>query len=216
MKPYVGFGAFVVIALPVYFFAAHQREASQQQADAEMLSDLSAWPPSAQEIQKQLHDSSLSDAMRHQRFSELFTLRFRQHSPQMAVRVKFEALNRIKLMCPARMEPWYKDRVALAVWRESQGVFGRASDVDIFETFIGAKQIKVGELHTQFDQHPVAQIAYASPAKEPGEQSPAGRRWRPTHAIGGFPGAIGGFPGGPPLPRELDKRPGEQAATNRH
>ena len=165
MKRHVGFGAFVAVAaLPLYFVAAHQQEASRQQADTEMLSDLSAWPPSAQKIQQQLHDTTLSDDTRHQRFAELFTSRFREHTPQMAVRVKFESGNRIKLMCPARMEPWYKDRVALDVWRESQSVFGHASDVDIFETFIGAKQVKVGELDTKFDQHPVAQIAYYRPS----------------------------------------------------
>ena len=106
----------------------------------------------------------MTSAQRQDLFAERFTERFRKHEPKMAVRARFEvsnhARNRIKLMCPARLEPWNMDRIALSAWREAKDCLGENYDIDLYETFIGSAPRKIGELRSAGGATPVADIRY--------------------------------------------------------
>ncbi len=106
----------------------------------------------------------MTSAQRQDLFAERFTERFRMHEPKMAVRARFEeishARNRIKLMCPARLEPWNMDRIALSAWREAKDCLGENCDIDLYETFIGSAPRKIGELRNAGGAKSVADIHY--------------------------------------------------------
>ena len=143
-------------------------------AEADMLERILALSPDSAAIQREVAaqsaaNSKITDAQRRDLFAELFTNRFRIHEARMAVRARFVSLShgpdRIKLMCPARMEPWNMDRLALVTWREAQACLGRSYDIDIYETFIGALPRKIGELRSSGEKTPVAAIRYAPDAR---------------------------------------------------
>lgn len=142
---------------------------SSRHADADPIDTALMQSPVSAAIVKELaaHNADsppMSSAQRQDLFAERFTERFRKHEPRMAVRAKFEEANhvrnRIKLMCPARMEPWNMDRVALSVWREAKDCLGENCDIDLYETYIGSPPIKVGELRNTKDAKTVADIHY--------------------------------------------------------
>lgn len=112
----------------------------------------------------------MTAAQRQDLFAERFTERFRQHEPKMAVRARFEevnhARNRIKLMCPARLEPWNMDRIALSAWREAKDCLGENYDIDLYETFIGSAPRKIGELRCTSGAKSVADIHYLPRAQD--------------------------------------------------
>src|SRR5437773_134850 len=68
--------------------------------------------------------------------------------------------DRLKLMCPRRLEPFMVDRIALAAWREARDYFGKPVDVDIYVTFIGTTQVKIGQLRASANEPQIAQISY--------------------------------------------------------
>ena len=70
----------------------------------------------------------------------------------------------IRLMCPARMEPWNMDRVAVQAWREAKDCLGRSYDVDLYETYIGAAPRKTGELRCDPAKASVAVVNHLSAA----------------------------------------------------
>jgi hypothetical protein len=135
----------------------------QQPADASP--DYARWSPSPAAIRRTIGTAAaptkgMADKERRQQFCKMFKNRFRKHDPAVAVGLRFLTPTRIKLMCPARMEPCFIDQIALSAWHEAQDCFGAPMDIDINDTFIGTNQIKIGELRVQGDTPPIARIAY--------------------------------------------------------
>ena len=126
-----------------------------------------------------------SQAKRQAFFAESFTKRFRNHDEKMAVRARFvessNGTNHIKLMCPARLEPWTMDRLALVTWREAKYCLGQNCDIDVYETFIYAPSRKIGELRNIPGKTPVAQIRHIYDLEN--QPSPAARRVVPAARI---------------------------------
>jgi hypothetical protein len=123
------------------------------------------WSPTPTAIRSKLGTASaptpgMTDENRHTLFCTMFKGRFRQHDPAVAVGLRFITPTHIKLMCPARMEPYFMDQIALALWRETREIFGKAPDIDIYDTFIGTTQIKIGELRTSAEDAGIAHISY--------------------------------------------------------
>lgn len=124
------------------------------------------WPPQTQVIQRELdvHAPLTPDGknqqMREELYTELFKNRYRKHQPQVAIGMKILTGRRIKLMTPARMEPWDLDRLAMTAWRETHVVLGQNYDIDIYETYIGATPQLIGTLRTLPDNTKVARIVY--------------------------------------------------------
>ncbi|HLK56259.1 MAG TPA: hypothetical protein VKU00_06830 [Chthonomonadaceae bacterium] len=145
--------------------------------------DFYSWRPTPADVHQEL-DSIPSEKARKERFTTLFKQRFRQHNPPMAVGLRFLAGDRIQLMCPARMEPWNMDRLAMETWRETQTDFGHAFDIDIYITFIGSAPLRVGELRPMPNNPSAAQISYHEP-EIPGRKAEA--EYRPlllfTHPL---------------------------------
>lgn len=127
--------------------------------------EYAAWRPSAAAIRGKLGPSAapaqgMTEKVRRERFCALFKSRYRDHEPAVAVGMRFVSASRIKLMCPARLEPFLIDQIALAAWREAREIFGRPIEVDIYDTLIGTTQIKIGELRASADAPEIARIAY--------------------------------------------------------
>ncbi len=123
------------------------------------------WPPRAAAIRAKIGTAAapapgLTESQRREQFCIMFKTRFRKHEPAVAVGLRFLKPNRIKLMCPARLEPFYVDQIALAAWREARENFGPNVDLDIYDTFIGTAQIKIGELRVDPTAPQIAHISY--------------------------------------------------------
>ena len=122
--------------------------------------------PDVETIKHQVNaNPKASRSEREQIFAEMFTKRFRIHDLKMAVRLRFmerepsrSSVANIRLMCPARTEPWNMDRLALAAWREVRQCLDENCDIDIYETYIGALPRKIGVLRSTAGDHPVAHI----------------------------------------------------------
>jgi len=135
----------------------------QQPASAS--AEFDNWTPNAREIQGTIGTAAhpkpgMSDTKRREQFCTLFKDRFRHHDPAIAVGVRFLTPTCVKLMLPPRMEPCFMDQIALSLWRESRANFGSPVDVDLYDTFIGTAQIKIGELRVRPDQPDMAHIVY--------------------------------------------------------
>lgn len=117
-----------------------------------------------------------SEQQRKDTFAILFQRRYRKHEgAQIAVGVKFPTNGRIKLLCPARLEPWNMDHLAVQIWKEARTDFGRSYDVDIYETYIGTPPVKVGQLRTDAHNLDAVQITYRFPI--PATPIPANEDW---------------------------------------
>ena len=106
--------------------------------------DFANWQPTADVVRRALPSGSVGE--RQQAFALLFQKRFRKHEPGKAIGVHFNSSGTIRLLTPARLEPWNIDRIALMLYREAQQDFARNYDIDIYETYIGAPPLKIGEL----------------------------------------------------------------------
>ncbi len=140
---------FVVIAILVAMIVYDRTNREAAQPIDAMLS----WPPSSADLVRESGaagtdlDSAAGKAARN-KFADLFKNRYRKHTPQIAIGIKFHWPNKIDLLTPARMEPWNMDKLAMRVYSESQQAFGHTFDIDIFVTYIGAMPLKMGELRT--------------------------------------------------------------------
>lgn len=120
-------------------------------ADASGLGDdFDAWSPTPVALRQEAGTNGTDPRTKagqtvRDRFADLFKKRFRRHDPPVAVGMRF-ANNTVILLCPARMEPWNMDRLAVDAWHETQTAFGHPFDVDIYITYIGGPPVKVGEL----------------------------------------------------------------------
>ncbi|HEV2474169.1 MAG TPA: hypothetical protein VGS41_15940 [Chthonomonadales bacterium] len=129
----------------------------------------STWPPTAAAIQKALGPpngrTNIPDWLepRHKTFALMFQKRFRSHTPAVPIGLHFMGHNLMKVLCPARMEPWNMDRITLAAWKEAKQSFHQAYNIDIYLTYIGIPPVKVGEARP-LPGHPGAiQIQYHFP-----------------------------------------------------
>jgi hypothetical protein len=122
------------------------------QADQTGIREAATWEPKPEEIASAVvvgQPGDYTDA-RHTQFASMFQQRYRGHS--LAVAVRFLSNTRIKVLCAAVMPRWDMARVALQIHEEAQKVFGGTDyEVDIFETYISARHLKIGELRTDAD-----------------------------------------------------------------
>lgn len=140
--------------------------------------DMETWAPSSAEIARTLgaapqKRTPAQDAARRERFAELFESRYRSHKTPLAVGVDFPAPGVVRLKCPARMETWNMNRIALSAWREAGANLGGTYGVDIYETYIGTRPVRVGELRALPDNPKLARIRYfysAPPRSAPRER----------------------------------------------
>jgi hypothetical protein len=170
MKPFLVICGFVpVVGLIGYFFY-------DRTANADPYNEFTTWPPTSAAIRQELKTEvpNNDEKARRQLFAKLFQSRFRNHQPMMAIGMKFMENGHIKLMCPARMEPWDMDNIAMSLWHETHDVFGTNYEVDIYETFIGMPPLKVGELRAVPMRPDIVHISYQYPNKV--IYSPYGRR----------------------------------------
>jgi len=146
-------------------------QALDHAGDDEGLSiDFASWPPTTSEVLQKLPDAGTpptpaKEKEREGQYAKLFTSRFRNHDPAMAVGMRFLPDEHIKLMCPARMEPWNMDRLAITAWRETRDMFGRTFDVDIYATYIGAPPVLVGQLRPTKEDSKQVNIRYFLPGQ---------------------------------------------------
>jgi|SRR5579862_5946169 len=156
-------GIVAVCALGGLFFYFYSRTNT---AEADPLQDFATWAPGPAELQREVAAvpkgaSSAADTVaRRNKFAELMTRRFREHNEGMAVRVRFRSDSLIDLLCPARMEPWNIDRMAMNIWHEANTDLGRRYDINLFRTYIGTPPIRVGELRNQAGQPEKVGIRY--------------------------------------------------------
>ncbi len=152
------------------------RSSFQHASEADSLEDFTAWQPTTAAIRAALETNKPADPSGNQNrelYAQMFTSRFRLHDPKIAVRIKYVDREHVALMCPARMEPWNMDQLAMAIWRESRTLFNTNPNIDIFETFIGSSRIKVGEVRSQKEHPQVACIRYVrAPDKHKSNEPP--------------------------------------------
>ena len=128
------------------------------------------WKPDAASIRRELGPlPPAADVRGMMARRDLFALRFRQRyrsrQDALAVCLHFQPDGRVKLMCPARMEPWNLDRLAQAAYSETRDDFGHAFDIDIYETYIGAATVKIGEVRADPTRPQTARITYHYPVR---------------------------------------------------
>lgn len=131
---------FTFTGLSCYFLWAN----SSVREGIEPDSDYATWQPTAEAIQKQLPAGSEHE--RESAFALLFQKRFRKHEPGKAIGVHFHKDGKVQLLTPARMDPWDIDRIVLMLHQELNANFQKDYPIDIFETFIGARPLKIAEV----------------------------------------------------------------------
>ena len=128
--------------------------------------DFSQWKPSPATLKQEVGPAKSDrrgEALRRDKFIRLFQNRFREHNPPRAVGIKFESDNMLFLKCEAGMSPWDRDKVATMLWNEARDAFGKSFEMDIFETYIGTRPIKIGELREDPKRPGTVNIAYKAP-----------------------------------------------------
>ncbi|MCW3052121.1 MAG: hypothetical protein JWN14_1291 [Chthonomonadales bacterium] len=155
-KP-VTIAIFTLFGLSCYFLWAYS--AVQESLDPE--NDFTNWLPTADTIRQSLPQGTLTE--REKAFALLFQTRFRRHDPGKAIGVHFLRDGNIRLLTPARLEPWNIDRIALMLHREAQEDLGKHYDINIYETFIGTPPLKIGELRLASQKSTEVEVHYAYP-----------------------------------------------------
>lgn len=128
------------------------------------------WNPDAAAIRREINllpaaPKAQAETARRDLFATLFKQRYRSHKTALAVCLRFLPDGRIKLMCPARMEPWELDRLAQAAWSETRDNFGHSFNIDIYETYIGAATVKIGEIRPDPQNARLARVAHHYPLR---------------------------------------------------
>lgn len=147
----------------LYYWCGHVGPLSQEE-------DPRDWKPNAAAIRSELGpvppaaDFQSVEAQR-KLFASRFTQRYRSHQTALAVRLCFMADGHVKLMCPARMDPWKLDRLAQAAYSETRDDFGHPFAIDIYETYIGAATVKIGEIRADPLRPQTARIIYHYPVR---------------------------------------------------
>jgi hypothetical protein len=122
----------------------------QSAPPARDMSDMATWQPDAAALQESMNARfgktiTLDNAAARDLFTQIFQQRYREHKPQLAVGIKLYPAGNVRLLVPSRLEPWHINRIALAAYREVQDNFGVSVPVDVYETFVGASPVKVGQ-----------------------------------------------------------------------
>ncbi len=164
MKKEIKIGASVLLVIIVGTLVVFKNRST---ADADPTSGFQQWTPNVTEVHDQIahlnsggsreEPASLASC---QLFARLITRRFRGHTPPIAVLVKYHPSKWFALECPARMEPWNLDNLALDIWRESRRDLAISCPVMIYRTYIGAKPVLVGQLLPDKANGDRATIAY--------------------------------------------------------
>ncbi len=164
MKKEIKIGASILLVIIVVTIMVSKYRAS---GDADPTAGFQQWEPTATEVYDRVdkkHETippgSTGSVASCQLFAKLITSRFRGHTPPIAVLVKYHASRWFALECPARMEPWNLDNLALDVWREARNDLAISCPVMIYRTYIGAKPVLVGRLLPQKSDANRATISY--------------------------------------------------------
>jgi hypothetical protein len=152
--------------------------------------EFAQWEPTPAAIRKKIGTKEspapgMTEAERRNRFCEMFKNRYRMHEPKVAVGVHFVTPSVLKLMCPARMEPCYIDQIALSLWHEARDNFGQPVDIEIYNTFIGANNIRIGTLKPLAENPEIARITYdySILSRTPGPRMYRPIRFTPTRSM---------------------------------
>lgn len=145
------------------YFAIYKMQ--QNAYGMDQFSEETSWQPDPAAIQRTIGaptpaGDDYKDA-RHTQFAQLFQKRYRDHQPEaIAVGLHFLSNDSIKLLCPARFEPWNTDRLAMSAAQEAHQAFGKSFNVDIYATYIGTPPIKIGVLRPVTGHPDASQITY--------------------------------------------------------
>lgn len=151
--------------------------------------DFANWSPTAAEISKQMPAGA--ELERQLAFAQLFQQRFRKHEPSRAIGVHIMGNGKIHLLTQARLEPWNIDRIALMLYRELQQNFHKNYDIEIYETFIGTRPIKIGEILPSPTDPQRLVVRYHYPRTDTDEPKTAEI---PSHALGPRPVGLSDTP----------------------
>ena len=150
----------ILLGVSSYFLWAY---AGSLREGVDPENDFANWQPSADTIRNSLPKGT--SEQRERQFALLFQKRFREHDPAKAIGVHFGPDGRLKLLTPARLEPWNIDRIALMLHREAQQDFAKNYEIDIYETFIGTPPIHIGELHPSMQTPSLVLVTYHYPQR---------------------------------------------------
>ena len=147
----------------LYYWQGHAAPLSED-------GDTRDWKPTAAAIRSELGPlppaaDIRADAARRERFALRFKQRYRSRPDAQAVCLHFLPDGRVKLMCPARMDAWKLDRLAQAAYTETRDDFGHPFDIDIYETYIGAATVKIGEIRADPKCPQTARLVYQYPVR---------------------------------------------------
>lgn len=166
-RTYIALGTLILLAAGVVAFITRVPAVDDQSGF-----DLLNWPPNAAEMCR-LAGANGTDPNTpagrdaRERYVGLFKKRYRDHTPMMAVGIRFSGSGRLDLLTPARMEPWCMDRLAVNAWHETQNVFGHPFDIDLYITYIGAPPLKIGELRKAVSSTDKVEIVHFSVPRRP-------------------------------------------------
>lgn len=79
-------------------------------------------------------------------FGDMFKKRFRDSTPTVAIGMRFDSPASARIYFPARLEPYYRDRIAYTAWREIKAALGVSCTITLWDTYIGIPPEKTGEL----------------------------------------------------------------------
>ena len=143
-----------------------------QSEKTDPLRDMLEMSPSPAEIRASLNEPLTKQGKetpleaKKRTFREMFKARFRLNEPRLAIGLQFWKNGDVKLMFPARLEPWAMDRIAVAAWNEVRANFGYAPNINLYETYIGMAPVSVGTLRLVPGTKDQIRIVYKySPAK---------------------------------------------------
>lgn len=131
----------VVVIVPLAFFWQNRSpDATEEFAGIEN------WRPNKQEIAERVGKGPAGTYTddRHTQFAKMFQQRYRDN--QQAIGLRFMNDNTLKLMCTALVPRWRMAQIAVQAHQEARELFGKDFNIDIYETYISARQRKLGEL----------------------------------------------------------------------
>ncbi len=149
-----------VLTLPGYFFWQMQHPPAPEPND-----DMAVWQPNAaairSDLQSQFGKSLTAENMEAKyAFKLAFQQRYRSHPTQLAVGLQFRKDGTIHLKLPARLEPWYMDKIALAGYREIRDTFHITRPIRLYETFAGAAPVYIGQVSADAADPSLIRVAF--------------------------------------------------------
>jgi hypothetical protein len=132
------------VGLPVIVLVLPRLLIPQPVGDS--IGDYVQWEPSAAQIRQAVGGSSAGPYTdeRHKQFAKMFQARFRNKGK--AVGISFSSDHGVRAKFAASIPRWDMAAVSLDLHREASVVFDRDINVDIFETYISMKPVKLAEL----------------------------------------------------------------------